>query len=130
MTEEPVSESINNKIEALKDEIVEFCQVLIQQKSINPPGNEKEAAQIIISKLEVNNITINVQNYSNDRGNLIATMEGTRGTPRLLFNGHLDVVPVPEGEKWKVDPFSGAIKRRKIWGRGAVDMKGNLTAMD
>ncbi len=113
----------------MNGEIIELCQSLIQKKSINPPGNEKEAAKLIASKLQENNIIINMQDYTNNRGNIIATLEGTLKSPRLLYNGHLDVVPIPKGERWKVDPFGGVKKRGKIWGRGAVDCKGNITAM-
>ncbi len=120
---------ISENVDTMKDEIVAFCQRLIQQKSVNPPGNEKEAAQVIVSKLKENYIDINVADYTNNRGNVIATLAGKKHSPKLLFNGHIDVVPVPQGEKWKVDPFSGVIKRRKIWGRGAVDMKGNCSAI-
>jgi len=130
MSKESLLELINKKVDELRKEIIELCQLLIQKKSINPPGNEKEAAQVIVSKLKENDIAINVQDYTGNRGNVIATLAGTTRTPKLLFNGHLDVVPVPEGEKWKVDPFSGTIKRGKIWGRGAVDMKGNVSAME
>ncbi|MHA1130311.1 MAG: M20 family metallopeptidase [Candidatus Helarchaeota archaeon] len=129
MNDQDLYQLINENVEAIKDEIIAFCQALIQKKSVNPPGNEKEAAQLIVSKLKENNIEINVVDYSQFRGNLIATLPGIIHSPRLLFNGHIDVVPVPEDEHWKVDPFGGIIKRRRIWGRGAVDMKGNCSAM-
>jgi acetylornithine deacetylase/succinyl-diaminopimelate desuccinylase-like protein len=39
----------------------------------------------------------------------------------------MDVVPVTPAS-WSVDPFSGAVKDGYIWGRGAIDMKGNGVA--
>lgn len=44
----------------------------------------------------------------------------------LLFDGHMDVVPVV-GE-WSVDPFGGEIRDGRLWGRGSTDMKGGLAA--
>ena len=43
----------------------------------------------------------------------------------VLFNAHLDVVPVDESTlpDWKVEPFGGEIREGCIWGRGAIDMK-------
>src|SRR5262249_8203323 len=42
--------------------------------------------------------------------------------PLLLLN-HLDVVPV-DRKAWKMDPFAAIIQDGRIWGRGALDMKG------
>jgi acetylornithine deacetylase/succinyl-diaminopimelate desuccinylase-like protein len=48
--------------------------------------------------------------------------------PALMFLGHLDVVPVnPEG--WTVEPFAGIRKDGFVWGRGAVDMLNQTSAM-
>ncbi|TFG05318.1 MAG: M20 family peptidase [Promethearchaeota archaeon] len=129
MSDKNLQDSIDEAIKESKDEIISFCQSLIQQRSINPPGSEKAAAQSIVSKLQENEILINVQDYANDRGNIIATLLGSANGKKLLYNGHIDVVPVPPGEKWKVDPFKGMLKQNKIWGRGTVDMKGNIAAM-
>ncbi len=120
---------IDIKVEEMKEDIIAFCQSLIQKKSVNPPGNEIEIAKVIVKKLEEYNLRIDLQDFTDNHGNIIATLEGSAKTPRLLYNGHLDVVPVPKGEKWTMDPFSGGIKRGKIWGRGTVDMKGNVAAM-
>lgn len=60
----------------------------------------------------------------------LGTVRGIVGPPgdnvRLLFDGHLDVVP-PAGT-WSVDPFGGEVRDDRIWGRGATDMKGGLAA--
>ena len=49
------------------------------------------------------------------------------GRPALCFAGHTDVVPAG-GEGWREGPFSGAVRDGVLWGRGAVDMKGNIAA--
>lgn len=46
--------------------------------------------------------------------------------PVIAFAGHLDVVPAGKKEKWIYPAFSGEIKDRKIYGRGAVDMKSGV----
>jgi acetylornithine deacetylase/succinyl-diaminopimelate desuccinylase-like protein len=55
-------------------------------------------------------------------------MPSPRARPALLLHGHLDVVPA-ESEDWSVDPFGGEIRAGAVWGRGALDMKGNDGAM-
>ena len=51
-----------------------------------------------------------------------------RGAPTLAFAGHTDVVPPGNLERWRFDPFSGAVAEGELWGRGACDMKGGLAA--
>ena len=49
----------------------------------------------------------------------------------FLMMAHMDVVPVDErtAGDWEHDAFSGAIADGYVWGRGALDMKGHLTAV-
>ena len=49
----------------------------------------------------------------------------------VLFNAHLDVVPVDEETigNWTSDPFSGEIKNGYVWGRGTLDMKNQVIAL-
>ena len=49
----------------------------------------------------------------------------------VLFNAHMDVVPVDESTlpDWKVEPFGGTIREGYVWGRGAIDMKGQAVGL-
>ncbi|SMF67966.1 succinyldiaminopimelate desuccinylase [Azospirillum oryzae] len=57
--------------------------------------------------------------------NLYARL-GTEG-PNFCFAGHTDVVP-PGDKGWTVDPFAGEVMGGRLFGRGAVDMKGAIAA--
>jgi acetylornithine deacetylase len=46
--------------------------------------------------------------------------------PSLILNGHVDVVPAGELERWTVPPFIATRRDDRIYGRGSVDMKGGL----
>ena len=46
------------------------------------------------------------------------------GKPRLIFYGHIDVVPA---EGW--DAFKPRVQDGKVYGRGAADMKGSIVAL-
>ncbi|ESR26984.1 succinyl-diaminopimelate desuccinylase [Lutibaculum baratangense] len=48
---------------------------------------------------------------------------GTRG-PTLCFAGHTDVVPPGDTSRWTRDPFAAEVADGRLYGRGAVDMKG------
>jgi succinyl-diaminopimelate desuccinylase len=46
--------------------------------------------------------------------------------PNLLFAGHTDVVPPGNEGAWSHPPFAGEIANDRLYGRGAVDMKGGI----
>lgn len=52
---------------------------------------------------------------------------GARPGPTLLLASHLDTVPA--GDAWEIDPFAAEVRDGALWGRGAVDAKGPLSAM-
>ncbi len=65
------------------------------------------------------------------RPNVVFTIKGTGGGPSLMFNGHLDIEPVPPGyEEIGEDPFSGRIDYEDghIYGIGTMNMKSAVAA--
>ena len=46
--------------------------------------------------------------------------------PNLVFAGHTDVVPAGNETAWRHPPFAGEVADDKLYGRGAVDMKGGI----
>ena len=50
------------------------------------------------------------------------------GDPHFCFAGHTDVVPPGDAQDWRHDPFGGIIENGRLFGRGAVDMKGAIAA--
>ena len=46
--------------------------------------------------------------------------------PNLVFAGHTDVVPAGSEASWSHPPFAGDVAGDKLYGRGAVDMKGGI----
>lgn len=62
-------------------------------------------------------------------GNVIAVIRGGRPGKRILFSGHIDVVPEGDPDLWTHDPYGGEIAAGRIYGRGTSDMKGALAAM-
>lgn len=54
---------------------------------------------------------------------------GPGGKPGLVLQGHVDVVPTGDLDKWEhSDPFSGAIRGGAVHGRGTCDMKAGVAA--
>jgi succinyl-diaminopimelate desuccinylase len=56
--------------------------------------------------------------------NLYARIGAER--PNLVFAGHTDVVPAGDEAAWRHPPFGGDVADDKVYGRGAVDMKGGI----
>jgi succinyl-diaminopimelate desuccinylase len=109
-------------------ELVRFCQEIVRIKSVNPPGDELQAAEYVASILKKIGLEVEVVKHSPTRASVLARLRSSRKKPALLYNGHLDTVPVGS-EKWIHDPFEGVSSEGKIWGRGTADMKGGLVAL-
>jgi succinyl-diaminopimelate desuccinylase len=58
--------------------------------------------------------------------NLFATIGS--GPPHFVYAGHTDVVPPGHGAAWTHPPFAAEIANGRLYGRGAVDMKGSVAA--
>ncbi|MDT8439597.1 MAG: acetylornithine deacetylase [Wenzhouxiangellaceae bacterium] len=62
-----------------------------------------------------------------DHGDGHVTLLAVRGQPGVLFNCHLDTVPVGEG--WSVPPLQLTVRDERAWGRGVCDIKGAAAAL-
>ncbi|MCS7027067.1 MAG: M20/M25/M40 family metallo-hydrolase [Bryobacteraceae bacterium] len=110
---------------AVQRRATEFLQQYLRVKSINPPGDVREAADLFRRELEKVGLAPKLlPKGSPERVNLLVRLKGRDSSkkPLLLLN-HFDVVPVDE-KAWRIDPFGGLIQNGFIWGRGAMDMKG------
>ena len=62
------------------------------------------------------------------RGQSFHPSEVSAGSRSLILNGHVDIVPPGDLDRWDDDPLSGRYEDGKIYGRGSLDMKGGLAA--
>jgi acetylornithine deacetylase/succinyl-diaminopimelate desuccinylase-like protein len=112
---------------AVRDEVVELLQRLIRLETVNPPGNETVAAEFLRDYLEANGVQCELYAKVPERANLVARIPGRGDGPRLLLLSHTDTV-LAEASEWEVDPWSGELRDGHVWGRGALDMKGQVAA--
>jgi acetylornithine deacetylase/succinyl-diaminopimelate desuccinylase-like protein len=112
---------------ALRGEVTELLQELIRLDTVNPPGNETQAAELLRDYLEPFGIQCELYARVPDRASLVARIPGTGDGPRLLLLSHTDTVLADPAE-WTVDPWSGELRDGQVWGRGALDMKGQVAA--
>jgi acetylornithine deacetylase/succinyl-diaminopimelate desuccinylase-like protein len=104
-------------------ETTSLLSELIQNKCVNPPGNEMKSIKTVQRTLHEHGIESQVFESAPNRGNLVARIPGASPGPKLMFGpSHVDVVPVEDADSWEEDPFSGVVKDGFVWGRGALDM--------
>lgn len=116
---------ICEKIDEIRDDIIEFLRELIRIKSEVPPGNYENVVKYYIDKAsEFGLETRIIEKPGSRKPNVLARLPGTEGEKTLIYHGHLDTVP--GGDGW--DPFKAEIRNGKIYGRGAMDCKGMVAA--
>jgi acetylornithine deacetylase/succinyl-diaminopimelate desuccinylase-like protein len=114
-------------VATLRAEVTELLQELIRVDTVNPPGNETAAAELLREYLESNGVQCELYAKVPDRANLVARIPGTGDGPRLALLSHTDTV-LADASEWDRDPWSGDVHEGEIWGRGALDMKGEVAA--
>jgi len=109
------------------DEVRDLLTRMIRSKSLNPPGDVRECANLIAEELKKRGLPAEILEEKPGVANVVSFLQGQAGGKTLIWNGHFDVVP--PGENWEVDPFGGEFRDGYIYGRGSSDMKSGLAAM-
>ncbi|MBD3919242.1 YgeY family selenium metabolism-linked hydrolase [Paenibacillus sp. PR3] len=114
---------VNRQPKVNREELIALTQRLIRAKSLS--GEEQEAACIIReTMLELGYDEVWIDAY----GSVIGKVQGSGGGASVLFDGHIDTVPINSPEKWTHDPFGGEIVDGIMYGRGTSDMKASVAA--
>ena len=91
------------------------------------PEREGRVAELLNEYLTDNGVSSKLRKVEKGRPNVIATVKGSTGRGKtLMLNGHTDTVPPYEMD---IEPFAPRISSGRLYGRGALDMKGGLGAM-
>jgi acetylornithine deacetylase len=135
---------ISKKVERKKEEIVGFCRDLIRIPSVS--GEEKEVQEFVagylrkmglevkmwdpdVSKMREHPGYVDTGADYKGRPNVVGIYRGKGKGRSLILNGHTDVVTPEPVKKWSYYPWGAEVFDNKIYGRGACDMKGGVTAM-
>jgi acetylornithine deacetylase/succinyl-diaminopimelate desuccinylase-like protein len=112
---------------ALGPSAVELLQRLIRANTVNPPGNERTLQQELAAMLTEAGWECELLAAEPERPSLVARLRGAGDGPTLTLLGHVDTVRA-DPEEWSRDPWSGELVDGWVWGRGALDMKGQVAA--
>ena len=102
-----------------QEQVLDLCRSLVRCQSYS--GQESGVAQLLRDFMTAHGFDC----VTTDRyGNVIGCIKGNRPGKKLLFDGHMDTVPVSDPAQWNHDPFGAEVHDGKLYGRGASDMKG------
>ena len=108
-------------------DVVHCLQNLIRAPSDNPPANYSKIELALRKEMENAGLKIEVIGKPG-KPNVIGTLKGSVGKPKVVFEAHLDTVAVGDRSVWKHDPFGGELEDGKIFGRGANDCKAPIAS--
>jgi len=103
-----------------KQRILEHLDALVSQDTQNPPRQISSDSKIFAYCSQVVGPEYAIRAF--DYGDGHVSWYATRGNPKVLFNVHLDTVPIGEG--WTSDPLTLKMADERAYGRGACDIKG------
>ena len=115
------------KDERLGDLAVGLLQDLIRLDTVNPPGNEAPAQELLAETLTDAGFDCELLAPEPGRPSLLARLRGEAEGPTLCLLGHTDTVPADPSD-WSFDPWAGDVVDGEVRGRGAQDMKGQVAA--
>ncbi|MBX3750111.1 MAG: ArgE/DapE family deacylase [Opitutaceae bacterium] len=130
-------------IDAHASDLVARLQQLVGIPTVNPPGQNYDAITSYLAH-ELTAVGLQTRRYpipprllrralppeqhAFPRFNVLGKLAARGASKTIHFNAHYDVVPV-SGQWRHGSPFSGAVERGWIFGRGTSDMKGSMTSL-
>jgi len=105
---------------------VAIARDLIRCRSVTP--EEGGALAYLQGVLEKAGFTVHRTTFAEPGTAPVENLYARIGTerPNLVFAGHTDVVPPGDEAAWQHPPFAGDVEDGRLYGRGAVDMKGGI----
>jgi len=130
-------DEVLRKVDEYFDWGVELLKKMVSIPTVNPPGERydefvnrvseelQEFAEVEIVEVPRSFVAEKRPELADYPRYILMARVGGR-EPVLEINGHYDVVP--PGDGWSRDPFMPVVENGKLYGRGAVDMKGGIAA--
>ncbi len=108
---------------------LDILQQLIRIQTPQPYGDEKDVVGYILSLFPEDVMEKVIIDHGENRASLILVMPGEDRSRKVALVGHLDTMPIGDRSLWTKAPFGAEFDGKRVYGRGASDMKGGLTSM-
>jgi len=106
----------------------EIIRTIVSRPTVNPPGDTTEAAEATASLLSSIGFTVELVKGADRKINVVGQWD--LGRPEsVLFNGHLDTIPIGDQSLWGHDPYKAEVSGGWMYGRGVADDKGAVGCM-
>lgn len=145
MTDDTIVARVLDHVDALTDEMIGEVVRLVRIPSVSGTDAENDAqhhmaALFNATAMEVDHWEIDLDDVMahtdfpgvevdrREAWGLVGRLAGSGGGASLMLNGHVDVVPIGDPNAWTGNPFDGAIRDGRLYGRGSCDMKAGLIA--
>jgi succinyl-diaminopimelate desuccinylase len=115
------------EVESSRDEVTELCSELVKIPTPNPPGDTVRCVSFIEDYFKKQGVPTQTFQRAEGKASIVARIHG-RSPHRILWLGHIDVVPEGNLEYWKHEPYGGEVENDHVYGRGSSDMKGSCGA--
>jgi len=120
-------EKIYEYIDSNHRNFIKELVLLVNQPSVSAKNEGiRECAKMVEEAMK--KVGFSTKFIEKKKGNPVVYGELKAKEPQktLLFYNHYDVQPPEPLEEWICDPFSGEIRKGRIYGRGVSDNKGNI----
>ena len=110
-------------VEEHQRRIHEIIRKIVEKPSVNPPGDTTEAAEATASLMSSIGLKVELVKSAEHKVNVVGEWDLGR-SQSVLFNGHLDTVPIGDQSLWSFDPYRAEVSEGWMYGRGVADDKG------
>lgn len=98
------------------EKVIELAKSLINCQSYS--GHEDKAAEALKAYMKEAGVFDEIE--TDCYGNVIGHIKGKNPGSKVLFDGHIDTVPVGNLKDWKHDPFHAVVEDGKLYGRALI----------
>ena len=109
--------------------LIALCHDLVNARSVNPPGDTRRVAEVVVSALEGYGIHAELETKEESMPSVLARIDSGKPGLHLVQNVHLDTMPAGDESLWSVDPYTITRKDGRLFGLGMGNMKGSVAAM-
>jgi succinyl-diaminopimelate desuccinylase len=128
MSAQTISE-VRTTVDGAREELVDYSARLVAAPSVNPPGDTREVADVVLGYLRRRGLQARLERVDPLMPSVVAELDSGRPGPHLVLNVHLDTMPPGDESLWTVPRFELTRREGRLYGLGMGNMKGAVAAM-